>query len=461
VKSRILRCSAALILAGAAGGAAGQGLTDVERLGKSIFFDEHLSINEDQACAACHDPRAGWTGPDSATNAAGAVFEGSIDGRFGNRKPPSAAYTTPSPILDYERGRRGEAVFFGGNFWNGKATGERLGNPAADQAQGPFLNPVEQALPDKACVVYRVCNPVEFDAYPVKFDHVWAPELCEITWPDHVDATCADEDGVVDLSEEHRERVDEAYDKIGLTVAAYEASPEVNQFSSKYDAYLAGDARLTGQERRGLRLFRRKAKCANCHTLDTGPEGEPPLFTDFSYHNLGVPPNPQNPWYDVPEKFNPHGEDWIDLGLGGFLETRTDYQQFADENYGKQKTPTVRNVAKRPVPGFVKAYMHNGYFKTLKQVVHFYNTRGVKPVCPELVTAEEAIEQGCWPDPEVSANLNTREVGDLRLSDAEEDAIVAFMRTLSDGYDDSGNDDDRPGRGGPGRGPGGMGRGGR
>ena len=81
----------------------------------------------------------------------GAVYEGSIAGRFGNRKPPSAAYATQSPILNVDR----HSLWTGGNFWDGRATGEKLGNPAADQAQGPFLNPAEQALPDSACVVYR------------------------------------------------------------------------------------------------------------------------------------------------------------------------------------------------------------------------------------------------------------------------------------------------------------------
>jgi cytochrome c peroxidase len=127
-----------------------------EELGKSIFFDEYLSSNANQACASCHDPAAGWTGPLSDINAHGGVYEGSIEGRFGNRKPPSAAYATPSPILHFETDHK-EALFIGGNFWDGRATGEKLGNPAADQAQGPFLNPLEQALQSPAEVVNRIC----------------------------------------------------------------------------------------------------------------------------------------------------------------------------------------------------------------------------------------------------------------------------------------------------------------
>ena len=117
-------------------------LLPVEALGKAIFFDENLSANANQACASCHGPEAGWTGPISDINAHGAVYEGSISGEFGNRKPPSAAYATLSPIFYMDK----KGLFVGGNFWNGRATGEKLGNPAADQAQFPFLNPVEQAL---------------------------------------------------------------------------------------------------------------------------------------------------------------------------------------------------------------------------------------------------------------------------------------------------------------------------
>ena len=122
-----------------------QGLTSVEELGKSIFFDANLSINKNQSCAACHGPEAGWTGPDSDTNAGGAVYEGSIPGRFGDRKPPSAAYATLSPVFHEDK----KGLFVGGNFWDGRATGEVLGNPAADQALGPFLNHVRRHCPTR------------------------------------------------------------------------------------------------------------------------------------------------------------------------------------------------------------------------------------------------------------------------------------------------------------------------
>jgi cytochrome c peroxidase len=362
---------------------------------------------DNQSCAACHAPESGWTGPDPAINAGGAVYEGSIPDRFGNRKPPSSAYATPSPILHFVIQKK-EALFIGGNFWDGRATGQTLGSPAAEQAQGPFLNPLEQALPDAAEVITRICD----SEYNGLFTQVCGADACGAA------------------------NVTEAYDCVGLSVAAYEGSPEVNQYSSKYDAYLAGAVGLTKEEKTGLNLFKSKGKCANCHVLDPGPNGEPPLFTDFTYDNLGVPRNPDNPFYSEPD-FNPAGFSWIDLGLGGFLDSRTDYQQFAAANYGKQKVPTLRNVDKwDPSLGEqVKAYSHNGYFKSLWQIVHFYNTRDAKPQClDDFTPVEEALDQGCWPAPEVSVNINTKEMGNLNLSRAQEDAIVAFMKALSDGY---------------------------
>ena len=401
----------------------GQGLSDVEQLGKSIFFDSALSINANQSCASCHDPTAGWTGPLSFINESGSVYEGSIPGRFGNRKPPSSAYATQSPVLAHIR--QGGGLFLGGNFWDGRATGEKLGNPAADQAQGPFLNPAEQALPDNACVVYFVCTA----AYgPVTFEDVWGPDACAIAWPGDVLAQCAAEGGMVDLSDDDAARVEASYDQIALSVASYEASSEVNAFSSKYDAFLARTADLTDQEREGLRLFNGKGKCVRCHT-SKAKQGNPPLFTDFSYDNLGLPRNPDNPVYDT------EGDDWVDEGLGAFLATRPEYAGMAEEHMGAQKVPTLRNVDLRPDPGFVKAYGHNGYFKTLKQIVHFYNTRDVKPTCPDPFTpVADAIAQNCWPEPEVDVNVNDDELGDLKLTGAQEDAIVAFLKTLSDGW---------------------------
>lgn len=401
------------------------GLTPKQQVGKSIFFDQHLSINQNQACAACHSPEVGGTGADPQFNVGGSVYEGSVAGRFGARKPPASAYAALSPVFHF-RVEEGETLFVGGNFWDGRATGEKLGNPAADQAQGPFLNPLEQALPDSACVVYRVCNPSTPSDYPVKLQDVFGAATCRINWPKSVEQSCAQEGTTVALSAKDRQRADQAYDKIALAIAAYEASPEVNAFTSKYDYYLAGKAKLTSQESKGLTLFAGKAQCANCHTLTPGYTGEP-VFTDFTYDNIGVPKNPANPVYQGNPAF-------IDNGLSDFLATQPAYEAYAPANVGKHKVPTLRNVDLRPTATLVKAYMHNGYFKTLEGIVHFYNTRDKLATCPGNFTEAQALAQNCWPAPEVAANLNQDELGNLGLSRSEEAAIVAFMKTLSDGY---------------------------
>jgi len=450
----MLGCSlSTLLLAGGGGALASDedGLTPIEELGSSIFFDRQLSIRRNQACATCHVPEAGWVGNDTEINEDGAVYEGSIRGRFGNRKPPSSAYATLSPIFYADFGNRllgdnipelaEEPLFVGGNFWDGRATGWELGNPAADQAQGPFLNPVEQALPDAACVVNRVCE----GSYGELFREVWGPEICNISWPRRINAMCSSVNGVVDLSPGDRQKVDNAYDRVALSVAAFEGSKASNAFTSKIDAHRAGVYEFTAQEELGRQIFRGKGKCGACHVGTGGPGAPPPLFTDFTYDNLGVPRNPENP-------FSIANPDWDDPGLAGFLETVSFFAQFADANLGKQKVPTLRNVGLGSCEALVddsestkirdkcviKAYMHNGYFKSLKQVVQFYNTRDVKPSCESLnifdATVEVALANDCWPEPEVSANVNDTELGDLGLTEAEEDALVAFMQAMSDGY---------------------------
>ncbi|AKB18244.1 MULTISPECIES: cytochrome-c peroxidase [unclassified Methanosarcina] len=381
-------------------GSASAELNETEQLGKKIFFDK-ISNPDSMACAKCHAPQVGFTGPIPGINLKGSVYRGAMPQRFGNRKPPSAAYATLSPVFHYDEE---EDLFIGGNFWDGRATGEILGNPAADQAMGPFLNPVEHNNPSKLAVLEQIAS----SKYVGLWEAVWGP-----------------------MSLDTQEEIDESYGNVGLSIAAYEDSSEVNQFSSKYDANLKGEAELTEEEAWGLELFNGKAMCSNCHPSEPGPYSDHPLFTDFTFDNLGIPRNPDNPVYDT------EGRDWVDPGLGGFLETREEWNDTFNvtENMGKHKVPTLRNVALKPGNGFTKAYGHNGYFKSLEGIVHFYNTRDVLAgECDPFTTEKNALKMGCWPEPEVPINVNEDELGNLRLNVTEEKAIVAFLKTLSDGY---------------------------
>lgn len=395
-------------------------LTPLEQVGKALFFDENLSTPPGQACAACHAPNTGWVGPASGINAHGAVYPGAVHRRFGDRKPPSSAYATYSPDFHYDEI---EGLFVGGMFWDGRAL-----NTVA-QAKGPFLNPVEQNNPNKRSVIIKVMKSEYAEAFLAQYQE-WMMAGMD-------PAGAAIPEMMVNIGSD--EFIENAYQFVAEAISAYEGSPEVNQFSSKFDAYwracldagndcepcgLALGSKntldpmniLTEQEFDGLIEF--GEYCAPCHVSHMpGPGGEPPLFTNFTYDNIGVPRNLENPWYTMPPSFNPLGFDWVDFGLGGRLGL--------EEELGKFKVPTLRNVGARPYEGFIQAYMHNGVFKSLEEVVHFYNTRDVEP----------------WPEPEVPVNVNRElfegvPLGDFQLDAEAEAAIVAFLNTLTDGWTD-------------------------
>src|SRR3989440_11997692 len=420
-------------------------IQQIELLGKLMLYDKDLSVNRNEACAFCHMPETGFTGPVSELNRATGAYPGSVRTRFSDRKPQSHAYAPLSPVLHYNPGQ-GDLV--GGNFWDMRATGRRLGNPAAEQAEGPPTNPVEMGLPDNACAVYRASQ----RPYRALFERVWGAQAFAIPWPSDVEQVCnqpgpppANDPMPVHLTELDRGRAAATFDQMAQSIAGYEASAEVTSFTSKFDAVLAGKAQFTPQEQAGYALFRGKAQCNNCHR-DGGP-GEDPLFTDFTASNIGTPANPRLPYYgeDRPDALgyvaNPAGSSFVDGGVGSFLTNGhllsnpspvdARWLKLARDNQARIQGPTLRNVDKRPYPAFVKAYGHNGYFKSLKSIVHFYNTRDVLPRCQPNDPGEGTT---CWPAPESTANMNTKRMGRLGLSDAEEDALVSFMQTLTDGF---------------------------
>lgn len=363
-------------------------LTDLERLGGLIYRDENLSANQNQSCMTCHHPSAGFADPENLKNPIDfPVSDGSDPTLFGGRNAPTAAYSGFSPVFS------GNPVegYVGGMFWDGRATGLTLGDPLAEQAQGPFTNPVEMALLDDAAVVSAVAS--------AKYVNLF---LSVFPYTDFND-------------------VQGTFDNIAHAIAAFERSSAVTRFNSKFDKFWAACRRagidvstidtttdpetlpqgiLTSLQLTGLALFNDidKGNCAACHVttdyVDSAGNVLPPLFTDFTFDNLGIPTNPR--------VFELAGGAPPDLGLGGRLNEPTEY--------GKFKVPTLRNVA------HTAPYGHNGYFPTLKEVVNFYNTRDVN----------------VWDAPEVPENVNVDELGNLGLTRREELAIVTFLRSLSD-----------------------------
>ena len=338
-------------------------LSPKEQLGKLLFFDERLSEPPGQSCSTCHDPQVAFADPLTSLP----VSKGARHGIYGSRNDMTISYSMYVPPLHYNTE---EEVWTGGLFWDGRV------NSLTEQAMGPPLNPLEMGNPDTITLAGKIRS-LE---YAKQFDLIY---------------------GVGALEDR-----DSAFYYMADALAAYERTKEVNPFSSKFDLWQKGMADLTEQEQRGFMLFvvESKGNCAACHPHTPLEDGTPALFTDFTYDNLGAPPNPENPFYLLGPEHNKEGYAFRDLGLGAFLDDPR-------EN-GKFRVPTLRNVAVTP------PYLHNGVFKTLYQVVSFYNTRDVAP----------------WPEPEIKDNLNVDEMGDLGLTNQEVEDIVAFLETLTDGY---------------------------
>ena len=434
-------------------------LQQVHLLGKLFIYDKSISPAKNIACATCHAPYAGFTGGTNIFNATTVAQPGGTaitnavppepNVRFGPRKPQSYAYAPFAPILHFNAT---QGDFYGGNFWDMRATGNHLANPAAEQAQGPPLNPVEIGNPDAACVVWKVSQ----GGYSSLVESLYGVQLSAIKWPANVATVCATPGPApatnpypVQLSTLDRSIVTAAYNQIVLAVASYESSSEVSGFSSKFDAWLAGNAQLTAAEQNGYELFNGKAHCNQCHlsgnainSTNLAPADVAPLFTDFTSANIGTPRNLALPYYceKKPDQYgyaaNPMGFSYLDLGVGAMLSSSANDPDIQQWRYlaplfnGKFQVPTLRNVDSRPRADFTKAYMHNGYLKSLKEVVHFYNTSQSLPRCAQGSPGEKV---SCWPGPETSQNV-TNLIGSLGLTSDEEDDIVAFLRTLSDGY---------------------------
>jgi len=363
---RFVASSLALLFATTA-----QAQSPQEQLGDFLYNDLQLSEPAGQGCVTCHDPGFGFVDPVNAITGT-PVSEGAVAGRFGGRNSPSAGYAALTPIFTTKQGIKG------GQFWDGREP------DLAGQARGPFLNPVEMNNTTRGQVIGKI----EQRPYADLFEEVCGP-----------DAFVTD-------------NIDNSYVCMSEAIAAFEGTALFSPFTSKFDAVEAGLASFTALEEEGSALFSGRGKCGHCHTAKAGG-GQPVLFTDFKYHNIGLPVNQI--------VFQLAGAAFTDLGLGGFLND--------PKQDGKFKNPHLRNIALTP------PYMHNGVLRTLKEVVHFYNTRDVLPLCVDPAdNTNTGFGTTCWVEPEFPDTMDSSFLGDLNLTDAEEDAIVAFMLTFTDGF---------------------------
>lgn len=358
----------------------GSHFTPLQSLGKNLFFDTSLSNPTGQSCASCHTPAHAFTDPDKSLP----TSAGADPSLFLNRNAPTIMYMAYSPPLHYNAD---DDTNVGGQFWDGRA------DSLEDQAKQPLLHPLEMANPNKAAVIESVQNGPSAELFKSVFG---------------MDAFA---------------NTETAYDNLVHALASYERTAVFAPFSSKFDAYLAGNAELTPDELAGLQLFEdpEKGNCAACHISTPSADGTPPLFTDFTYDNIGIPKNPDNPFYALPAQYNPDGSEALDLGLG---------KTTGDPNTnGQFKVSTLRNIS------LTGPYAHNGYFDTLEQIVDFYNTSDVKPECDNpLTNAALATQLGCWPVAEYVPTVNHDELGDLGLTGEEVNNIVTFLATLEDGW---------------------------
>ncbi|EIJ33627.1 cytochrome-c peroxidase [Thiothrix nivea] len=366
--------SCLLLLPFAAGSllAADQPVATKTELGKKLFFDVNLSKNRTQSCATCHNPEHGFV--DNRSTSVGKAVSLGDDGKsLGDRNAPSAAYARFSP--DFHQNKKGRYV--GGQFLDGRE------KDLAGQAGGPPLNPVEMGMPDKATVSERLQENAD---YVAAFKHLFG-------------------DTVFD-------KPDTAYAAMAESIGEFEKTDLFAPFDSRYDRYLRGEVELTDQESLGESLFfsNQFTNCNRCHQLKAFPGSEGETFSNYEFHNLGVPAN------QAVRESNGKGKAFIDNGLLEHPDVKD------GKEAGKFKVPTLRNVA------ITSPYMHNGVFSDLKTVVLFYdkfNNRKRK-LNPETGKP--------WDTPEVDGNL-ALEDEDFQapaLKDEEVDALVAFLKTLTD-----------------------------
>jgi cytochrome c peroxidase len=382
---RFVAALACLALYGCGGGSAPtSGLSDLALIGDKIFDDRSLSASGRMSCATCHDPAHGHS---SASASLVVPAGGEALATPGFRKAPSLRYLNLTPAFFFDA----EGTPTGGLTRDGKDDSLRA------QAVTPFLAAHEMANGDAAGLSAKL----RAASYAAEFRRVFGDTIFDDP--------------------------DAAFDRARIALQAYQLEdPDFHRYDSKYDQFLAGRVALTSRELQGLALFNNPAKgnCAACHPSARGADGAPPLFTDFTYDNLGVPRNPA-----IAANADP---TYFDLGLCGPF--RTDLATRADL-CGAFKVPTLRNVA------VTAPYFHNGRFATLKEAVGFYVRRDTNPEEWYPRAADGSVRKFDDLPAAYQRNVNTTEAPYNRrpgqapaLTPDEIDLVVEFLGTLTDGY---------------------------
>jgi cytochrome c peroxidase len=394
-------------------------LSVMASIGREIFFDTSLSSSGKMSCASCHSPDHAYGPP----NEGPVMLGGPTLSLPGARAVPSLTYLERQPAFSIgpdkddgnenarsltqqaEIGKTADRVQKiamqtaqsanivpqGGLFWDGRANSLQL------QATGPLLDPREM----DGGSIEIIAEKLRQAPYTKGFAQLFGENIFENTRLLVAEATFA--------------------------VGRYQIEePSFHPYTSKYDYWLEGKARLSESEMRGLRLFNdpEKANCAGCHTSQPGFNGRPPRFTDTQYEALGTPRN-----LALADTKDPN---YFDLGVCGPIRKDIAAQtQFC----GMFKTPTLRNTAVR------HTFMHNGVYHTLQEVMDFYNFRDTNPEKVYPRAADGTVQKYNDIPVKYHANVDVadppfnRHLGDTpAMTDQDEADIIAFLKTLNDGY---------------------------
>ncbi len=342
-------------------------------LGAALFFDVNLSQARTQSCATCHDPARAFTdwrenGVSAAASLGGDMLS------LGDRNAPTISYAALTPEFHINA----EGEYQGGMFLDGRESN------LAGQAGGPPLNLLEMAFPNKGAVIERL---LENQTYETAFKNLFGEDIFTDT--------------------------DAAYRAMTESIAAFEKTEFFSPFDSKYDRYLRGEYELSREEELGMTLFfsEQFTNCNQCHQLNTLPGTERETFSNYLFHNIGVPVN------EALREANGLGSDYVDRGL---LEN----PQITDPaQAGKFKVPTLRNIA------ITAPYMHNGVFQDLRTVILFYNKFNTRNSSAQINPETGNI----WGEPEVAENISITELESApALDERRINALLAFMRLLTD-----------------------------